>query len=53
MKGFLKIVEAMARTIYFNGVKFEDEQKSKEGPTQPKSQPAAQPQVGSKPKMRR
>lgn len=53
MKGFLKIVETMARAIYFKGVKFEDEPKTKEGPTQPKNQPAPQPQVGSKSRMRR
>jgi len=53
MKGFLKLVEVMARKIYFNGVKFEEEAKPKEGPSQPKNQPAPHAQVGSKPRMRR
>jgi hypothetical protein len=53
MKGFLRLVSGMARAIYFQGVKFEDEVKPKEGSAQPKNQPAPQAQMGSKPRMRR
>ena len=51
---FLKLVKGMARVVYFQGAKFEDEPKpAPQKPQPPRNQPSVQPQSFGKPTIRR
>ena len=51
---FLKLVKGMARVVYFQGAKFEDEPKPvPQKPQPPRNQPLVQQQGFGKPTIRR